>query len=242
MNINEDLKKIAILTPLYLEVAYDAPLSELTTQLNNLCVEAERQISQVVVLYLNGETNNHTEPFGEICVQQISRWEKAVRRLEKTASIVMVIAIGIIDGWLLDILLASDYRIAFSNSKLCFSVNHGQVWPGMAIHRLVNQVGVALARKMIICGQEVQGKKALDMGLVDDLTDDIIKSVQKTLSKLRAISHADVSILRQLLLEAPAVTFEEALGTHLATCDREIRRLQTCAVDDKSKELLGESS
>ena len=40
-----------------------------------------------------------------------------------------------------------------------------------------------------------------------------------------AVEGAELAIRRQLMLEAPTATFEDALGVHLAACDRSLRRL-----------------
>jgi isomerase DpgB len=41
---------------------------------------------------------------------------------------------------------------------------------------------------------------------------------------------AELAIRRQLMLEAMTTTFEDALGTHLAACDRALRSVATGAV------------
>jgi isomerase DpgB len=39
-----------------------------------------------------------------------------------------------------------------------------------------------------------------------------------------AVAGAELAIRRQLLLDAPTVSFDDALGVHLAACDRAIRQ------------------
>ncbi|MEK8174877.1 hypothetical protein NKH77_54940 [Streptomyces sp. M19] len=45
------------------------------------------------------------------------------------------------------------------------------------------------------------------------------------------ISDQELAVRRQLLLEAASVEYDEALGVHLAACDRELRRLRGNTAD-----------
>jgi isomerase DpgB len=61
------------------------------------------------------------------------------------------------------------------------------------------------------------------------VADNVTSSAEKAMEVAAAAVGAELAIRRQLVLEAPATTFEDALGTHLAACDRALRRAATGA-------------
>jgi len=48
-----------------------------------------------------------------------------------------------------------------------------------------------------------------------------------------AVDGRELSIRRRLLLEAASTSFEDALGAHLAACDRALRRAATDPPSDQ---------
>ncbi len=70
-------------------------------------------------------------------------------------------------------------------------------------------------------------QRALDMGLIDDIHENTESALQIVISRLNANAGAEIAIRRQLILETASTTFEDAVGTYLASCDRELRRLHT---------------
>jgi len=127
-------------------------------------------------------------------------------------------------GPALDLLLATDYRIASADFCLLMTLSDdGHVWPGMMMHRLVNQIGLSRSRRLIIGTQQLTAQQALDVGLVDELShteQDILAAA----ARLMPISGTEIAVRRQLMFDATTTTFEDAIGTHLAACDRELRR------------------
>ena len=124
-------------------------------------------------------------------------------------------------------LLATDYRIAARDTWLGISSVGGSTWPGMALYRLVNQLGVARARQAALFGVEVPAARALGWGLLDEVVDDTVARAREVLDAFGPISGKELSIRRQLLAEATSTSFEDALGAHLAACDRALRRAGT---------------
>jgi isomerase DpgB len=94
----------------------------------------------------------------------------------------------------------------------------------MIIHRLVQQIGITRCRQLLIGRQKLTLQYALHIGLIDEISDDINR-VNLIIPELSPLSNKEFAIRRQLMLEAVTTTFEEALGSHLAACDRELRRL-----------------
>lgn len=214
---------------LVLEARIDvtAPLPDLTAALGEACQWADtRPKPPVLALRLGSLTSPAQRSWPAGAAQHdVNRWERAVRRLERTEAVIIAIAAGLSGGPAIDLLLAADYRIASGDLRLLLPVNDGHMWPGMAIHRLVQQVGIARARQFVLWGHELSAQRAYDLGLVDELTDDLDPTLAAAALLLGRISGPDFAIRRQLLHEAATSDYDEALGAHLAACDRELRRL-----------------
>lgn len=226
MSANRYVEDIAKNHSLRIEIVQGVSLTELTAQLNDICEQAEDRTHGIIILEFPSRPLDLVAWPGRIGIQDVNRWERAVRRLERLAALIIAVASGSTDGPALDLLVATDYRIATPNFRLYIPINDGHVWPGMAIHRLVNQVGVTRGRQLLMGGHEITAQRAFDIGLIDEISDVTLDAVRVAVSRLYPMSSTEISIRRQLLLEATTTTFEDAIGTHLAACDRELRRLR----------------
>ncbi|MHA4779033.1 enoyl-CoA-hydratase DpgB [Streptomyces sp. MSC1_001] len=204
------------------------PLHELTSGLNAACDEAESHQGERLVMVLRlGSTTAHQRAWpGDVRIQDVNRWERAVRRLERLTSMNIAVASGACGGPSLDLLLASDFRIGARNLLLMLPVNDGHFWPGMGIHRLVQHLGVARARQIVMWGDDITADKAHNLALIDQISEDVAGSVHTATVLMGRISDQELAVRRQLLLEAGSSDYDDALGPHLAACDRELRRLR----------------
>jgi isomerase DpgB len=215
---------------LQVDVECALPLEELTAGLEEVCDQAEkRDDGTVVVLRLRGTSADNREWPGGITVRHVNRWERAVRRLERLGAVVITAASGPCVGPALDLLVVADHRIGGPDLKLVLPVNDGHFWPGMSVYRLVQHLGMARARQIVLWGVDIPAERAVELGLVDEIHDDIPAALYTATVLTGRVSGKETTIRRQLLLEAGEVSYDEALGTHLAACDRELRRLQAGA-------------
>jgi isomerase DpgB len=215
---------------LTLRVDGSRPLSaETVSEVGAVCDRAEDgDTSGFVIIYLSGVPV--PECPGGLSVALVSKWERAMRRLERLPAVTIAVAEGDCGGSALDALLAADYRIIPAGAKLVVPVVAGATWPGMALYRLARQAaGAAQARRAALFGTPIGAAEALAMGLIDEVADNVTSSAEKAMEVAAAAVGAELAIRRQLVLEAPATTFEDALGTHLAACDRALRRAATGA-------------
>lgn len=218
-----------------LQVQVDSTLSlaELTALVNGLCDQVEdRTQPSLAVLNLGTTSPDRRYWPGQGVIQQVSRWEKAVRRLECLDCATVAVMAGICGGPALDLLLATDYRIGARGARLLLPVNEGHFWPGMAVYRLANQAGLGRARQTVLWSHELTLQEAMDFGLVDECVDAVEEAVTSATMLLGRITGPELSMRRRLLLEAPLAGFDEALGAHLAACDRELRRLRSSDSSD----------
>jgi len=195
--------------------------ADAVTALEAVCDRAEDQgPAGVMRIVVSGAPNGSwTRNLG---VALVSKWERALRRLERLPVTTVALAAGDCGGMALDALLATDYRVATTTVRLLVPVEDGSAWPGMALYRLAQQAGVARIRRAVLFGRPIEAAEARDQNLVDELTENL-DSALATAPEL-TVARPDLAIRRRLLLDAATTSFEEALGAHLAACDRMLRR------------------
>jgi isomerase DpgB len=213
-----------------LQVDGSRPLSaDTVAEVGAACSRVEDgETSGFMIIYVSGVPGPDWP--GGLSVALVSKWERALRRLERLPAATIAVAEGDCGGPALDALLATDYRIMLASAKLVVPVVAGATWPGMALFRLARQAsGAAQARRAALFGTPIWAVEAQAMGVIDDVADDVASCFEKAIEVAAATGGADLAIRRQLVLEAPTTTFEDALGVHLAACDRELRRAATSA-------------
>lgn len=159
-------------------------------------------------------------------VTMVSRWEKALRRLERLPVPTIAVAEGDCGGTALEALLAADYRVAAPSVRLIMPLSSGATWPGMAVYRLANQGrNSALIRRAVLFGEPIGAEAAEAADLIDEVAEDPAAAVALAVDWTTGLAGAEMAVRRQLLLEATSASYEESLGAHLAACDRELRRV-----------------
>jgi isomerase DpgB len=161
--------------------------------------------------------------FGTTAVNLLSKWEKALRRLECLPAATISMCDGPCFGYGLALMLSTDYRIVSPNLQFTTQDQFGAILPGMVLYRLANQIGVAKARALVLFGTQLGSTEALELGLVNAVARNIEMVADDFIDSLKAVDLSDLSVRRRLLLESPTVSYEEALGVHLAACDRALR-------------------
>ncbi|AZM50104.1 enoyl-CoA hydratase [Streptomyces sp. WAC 06738] len=156
-------------------------------------------------------------------VQLVSKWERALRRLERLPAATVAVARGDCGGTALDAFLAADIRVATPGTRLLVTRDGEATWPGMASYRLVQLAGAAGIRRAVLFGLPIDATEAQALGLVDDLAADPASGVAAAAGLAGGLSGKEVAIRRQLLFDATTTSFEDALGRHLAACDRSLR-------------------
>jgi isomerase DpgB len=200
------------------------PLSaEVVAALGAACDRAEDRSGQAaVIVHVTGAPG--PQQADELTVALLNRWERGLRRLERLPAVTIAVADGDCGGPALDALLATDYRIATAAVRLLVPVTAGATWPGMALYRLAQQAGAAAIRRAVLFGSPIEAPDALALHLLDELTSDAASGLAAASGLGGSCPGTELAIRRQLMFDASAVSFEEALGAHLAACDRALRR------------------
>jgi isomerase DpgB len=193
------------------------------------CDSAEdRTDRNTVILHVSGTSPG--TPDDDVTVALVSKWERVLRRLERLPAATIAVATGECGGLALEALLATDYRIATPSVRLRMPALARTTWPGMGLFRLARQVGPAAVRRAVLFGDPISAGEAVAMGLIDELTTDTPAALAAAAELAEAIPGAELAIRRQLMQDALTVSFEDALGAHLAACDRALRQASAGAV------------
>jgi isomerase DpgB len=208
---------------LHIQIDGRCPLSkDLIGALGSVCDAAEDGgESSVVRMVLSGAPEEGWTR--GLDVGLVTKWERALRRIERLPATTLAVAAGDCGGMALDALLVADYRVATTDARLLAVAEGGVVWPGMTLYRLSQQVGAARSRRAVLFGQAIEVGEALHLGLVDALVVDVAAALAPVEELVGRRAGPDLAIRRRLLLEATSTSFENALGTHLAACDRVLR-------------------
>lgn len=193
--------------------------------LSDLCDQAEDHSGPgiVTVRVTDAPAANWTL---DLTVALVSKWERAVRRFERLPMTTVAVASGDCGGTALEVLLATDYRIAAPGTRLMVPVEDGVSWPSMALYRLVHQAGPNRVRQAALFGAAIGAEEALTSRLVDEVTEDAEGALAAAAESLAGFSGSELAIRRQLVSDAVTRGFEDVLGMHLAACDRTLRRLK----------------
>jgi isomerase DpgB len=197
--------------------------ADLARLVADVCDEAEATGAGRVIVRVSGVPSEKAVA-NVVDVTAVSKWEQAVRRFERLRLPTLVAASGPCGGAALDLLLAADVRVAATDLRLFPAVYGEGVWPGMALFRLVQQLGLAGARRAVLFGTPFTAAEALERGLVDRVSTDPERTLRAATRLLRRYSGPELAIRRQLAFDAQWMSFEDALGQHLAACDRSLRR------------------
>jgi isomerase DpgB len=205
----------------------DPMSADTVAHLAAVCDQAEDGVGAVrVVAHVSGGPAGAPPP--DVTVAIVNRWERVVRRFERLPAATIAVAEGDCGATALDVLLAADHRIATPTARLMLPVYSGATWPGMAVYRLARYGAHASAiRRAVLFGDPITASEALELRVIDTVTDDVTGALVDASRLTEGRVGAELAIRRQLLADAPAYGFDEALGAHLAACDRSLRRAET---------------
>jgi isomerase DpgB len=221
-------------------------IGDLTLRIDGSRAPTAESVAELAALCSRVEDGSASRPGTEACallqvagvpgpgwsdnlsVALVRKWERELRRLERLPAVTIAVADDDCGGPALEALLAADYRIMPAGTRLVMPVVAGVTWPGMALYRLARQAARApLARQAVLFGTPIGATEAHAMGIIDDVAANAALALEEAIVVARAAPGAELAIRRQLMLEAMTTTFEDALGTHLAACDRALRSVAT---------------
>nr|AGS49822.1 enoyl-CoA hydratase/isomerase [uncultured bacterium esnapd16.1] len=196
---------------------------ETVEALQNVCDRAEDQRGPgLLVVHVSGRPEpGWAKGFS---VGLLTKWERAVRRLEHLDRMTVAVAAGVCGGTAFDVLMATDVRIALAGAAFVVTSTGDASWPGMALYRLARQSSGAPLRKAALLSTSVDAEAAAAAGLIDAVVDRADEALAELAAAASSVTGTELAIRRRLILDAAQHSFEEALGSHLAACDRALRR------------------
>ncbi|MGI8548673.1 MAG: enoyl-CoA-hydratase DpgB, partial [Gemmatimonadaceae bacterium] len=154
-------------------------LARVTAALTDLCGSAEGAGgADLVVVRVTGTSRDAVWP-RDVTIQSINKWERAIRRLEMLDASTVVAARGECGGATLDLLLAADHAVVTHDFMLTIPQQQQLAWPGMALYRLVQRLGLATARRLVLRPADLTAARALTLGLIDEVGDDLAALVER---------------------------------------------------------------
>ncbi|HEY8978211.1 MAG TPA: enoyl-CoA-hydratase DpgB [Streptomyces sp.] len=211
-------------SPLAASLDLGLPLGDLTKAFTEAVAQAEDTGVRVAVLSVTGGGDGP----GAAGVHEVNAWERALRRWERLDALTVVIADGPSGGPALEVLSASDLRLAGDGLLLTLpGTAETGFWPGTVLHRLTHRVGARATRRLSLLtdpATPLTAQEAHSLGLVDEVCgpgrcEELLAEVTGRLP-----ARLEPALLRQLVSDAAHTSYEEALGVHLAACDRVLRR------------------
>jgi isomerase DpgB len=218
-------------TILKVEIDGSSPLSkDLITGLDKALDEAEDMGSGTVILFhIVGRTNSPVsmEWPGNTSTQVVNKWERLLRRIERGGVPTIALAEYVCSAVALELLLVADLRLCSGCAAVRHALPGGTIWPSMALYRLSRQIGEARARKLYLHATDVTAEHAMESNIVDGIVDDLAGGLEYIAHLIAHSPLEDFAVRRRLMQDSVSTSFDEALGAHLAACDRALRRAST---------------
>jgi enoyl-CoA hydratase/carnithine racemase len=104
---------------------------------------------------------------GETPHQYYENWDRALRTLELAEKILICAMHGYALGGGLQLALACDIRVATEDCRLGLPAIKEGIVPGLGTFRLPRYIGLGRAKWMVLSGENVDGRRAHEIGLID---------------------------------------------------------------------------
>ncbi len=161
-------------------------------------------------------------PGQPIDIHGFNKWEKIAVRLERLPKVTVALVDGLAVGGGFQLALVADQRIATSRARFQLPEVHMGFLPGMATFRLAKYVGLGHAKRIMLCAEWIGADRALELGLIDRVSDDLDAALGETIQAFGPIHNVAVQLCRRLLNESFATEFENAIGHFLAAQHRAV--------------------
>jgi enoyl-CoA hydratase/carnithine racemase len=142
----------------------------------NAVAEAIRDDSELRLVVIRGEGRAFCTGIdlkqlvaGETPHAYYEQWDRALRVLEQAEKIIICAMHGYSLGGGFQLALASDIRIATTDCQFGLPAIKEGIVPGLGTLRLSRYIGLGRAKWMVLSGDNIDGRRAYELGLVDHL-------------------------------------------------------------------------
>ncbi|HWM88837.1 MAG TPA: enoyl-CoA hydratase/isomerase family protein [Kofleriaceae bacterium] len=108
---------------------------------------------------------------GQMPHDYYEHWDRALRILELAEAVLLCAMHGYALGGGLQLSLACDIRIASADCQLGLPAIKEGIVPGLGTYRLPRYIGLGRAKWMVLSGDNVDGRRAGEIGLVDHVVE-----------------------------------------------------------------------
>ena len=128
-------------------------------------------------------------------------WDEALRIFEQSEKLILCVMHGYALGGGLQLPLACDIRIATEDCLMGLPAAPESFIPGMGTYRLPRYIGLGRAKWMILSGENIDGQRGYDFGLVDHLvkTESMDQEVERLVKQYLGLSSAGALQSKALL-------------------------------------------
>ena len=141
---------------------------------------------------------------GQIPASYYELWDRALRILEQSEKILICAMHGYALGGGLQLALACDIRIATENCILGLPAIKEGIIPGLGTFRLPRYIGLGRAKWMVLSGENIDGQRAKEIGLVDHVVQaETFGDETESLVKKYAAVCSEGTVQSKILLNMP---------------------------------------
>jgi enoyl-CoA hydratase/carnithine racemase len=154
---------------------------------------------------------------GETPHHYYENWDKALRVLEQSEKVLICALHGYALGGGLQLALACDIRIATETCTMGLPAIREGIVPGLGTFRLPRYIGLGRAKWMVLSGENVDGRRAYEIGMVDHVVSEEafageVESLVEKYSRVCSQGTLQSKMLLNLAFDMPhAQFFEEYL-------------------------------
>ena len=197
--------------------------------LTSVCDHLE-DVSDARVVVFRGDGGAFSEgidfsdfhPDKPLDIHGFNKWEKLCTRLERLPKATVALVDGPARGGGFQIALVCDLRVATSKAVFQLPEVHLGFLPGMGTFRFAKYVGLGHAKRICMTSEEVSAARAVELGFIDRLDDDLEAGLAWALDALGPNHSVAIELTRRLLNESFATSYENAIGHFLAAQHRAI--------------------
>jgi len=138
---------------------------------------------------------------GETPHAYYEQWDRGLRILEQAEKVIICAMHGYSLGGGFQLALASDIRIATADCTFGLPAIKEGIVPGLGTLRLSRYIGLGRAKWMVLSGDNIDGRRAYELGLVDHLVqaDTFDQEVNALADKYLAVCSEDTRQSKVLL-------------------------------------------
>src|SRR6185437_7888429 len=106
---------------------------------------------------------------GAVDLTTVSRWERVLRRIERTPTTILAFVEHACTQAALELLAVADRRIASTGFSMVRRAPDEDIWPSMALWRLCRQIGESRTRQLLLDRTVLSAERAFEFGIVDTI-------------------------------------------------------------------------